>query len=361
MTKDIDETEIWSDNEIMETEETEEEEADVIKYDIAHYPADYTLPNYVDKWNERQLIIPKFQRSFVWGQIQASKLIESFLLGLPVPAVFLYKEKGTNKLLVLDGQQRIFSVIRYFRNEFDEKIFRLKGVNEKWEGKVFEELEESDRFQLIDSVLRAIVVQQIDPEDDTSVSQIFERLNTGGVNLNAMEVRKCVYSGGFYDLLDKLNRLEAWRRLIGRPKLDKRLRDVEFILRICAFNAGLDTYEKPMKLFLTKYMVEVKKLGAKERKRKLKDIGELFTKACEYLVVNVDEKPFHIRNRLNYAVMDSTMYCACRAVDRGVKEFKGKFKRLLRDKSYVESVTYNTSDERTVKSRFSIAKRYLLS
>ena len=362
MAKVTDETEIWSDDEIMKTEEAEEEEADVIKYDIYHYPADYTLSTYLDKWNNKQLIIPEFQRNFVWGQVQASKLIESFLLGLPVPPVFLYKEKGTNKLLVLDGQQRIFSVIRYFKNEFDERIFRLKGVNDKWQGKVFEKLDESDRFQLIDSVLRAIVVQQIDPEDDTSVSQIFERLNTGGVNLNTMEVRKCVYSGEFYDLLDKLNRLETWRKLISKPKLDKRLRDVEFILRICALHDELDKYEKPMKLFLTNYMVTInKKLSANERKERLKGIEELFTKACEYLLVNVGEKPFHIRNRLNYAVMDSTMYCVCKAVDRDIKGLKGKFTRMLRDEDYVEFVTHNTSDEKIVKERFAIAEKYLLS
>ena len=361
MAKVIDETEIWGDNEIMQTEEAEKEEADVIKYNISHYPADYTLSTYLDKWNNGQLVIPEFQRNFVWGQVQASKLIESFLLGLPVPPVFLYKQKGTNKLLVLDGQQRIFSVIRYFKNEFEERIFRLKGVCEKWEGKVFEKLDDPDRFQLIDSVLRAIVVQQVDPKDDTSVFQIFERLNTGGVNLNAMEVRKCVYSGGFYNLLDKLNRLEAWRRLIGKPKLDRRLRDVEFILRICTFHAGLDEYEKPMKRFLNDYMIKINKMNANKREKYLKDIGELFTKGCEYLLRNVGEKPFHIRGRLNYAVMDSTMYCVFRAVDREIKAFGDKFTLLLRDLDYVGSVTYNTSDEKTVKNRFSIAKKYLLS
>jgi len=359
--KEMVDTEIWSSEEIMETEEPEEEEADVITYEISHYPADYTLSTYLDKWQNGQLIIPEFQRNFVWGQVQASKLIESFLLGLPVPAVFLYKQRKTNKLLVLDGQQRIFSTIRYFKNEFEERIFRLRGVNQKWEGKVFEELVERDRYQLVDAVLRAIVVQQLDPKDDTSVFQIFERLNTGGVNLSAMEVRKCVYSGEFYNLLDRLNRLEVWRKLVGKPKLDRRLRDVEFILRICALHDRLDKYEKPMKKFLSDYMIEINGLAKNERKKRLEDIGLLFTKGCEYLLKEVGEKPFHLRNRLNYAVMDSTMYCVCEVINGGVKDFKNRFKRLLKDDSYIESATYNTSDEKTLKERFSIARKYLLS
>ena len=361
MVKDTYETEVWPDEEIMQTEEAEEEEADVTTCNISHYPADYTLKTYLDKWDNKQLLIPEFQRNFVWGQVQASKLIESFLLGLPVPAIFLYKERKTNKLMVLDGQQRIFSTIRYFKNEFDEKIFRLKGVDGRWEGKVFEELAESDRYQLEDAVLRAIVVQQLDPNDDSSVFQIFERLNTGGVNLNAMEVRKCVYSGEFYNLLDELNRLHAWRALIGKPKPDRRLKDIEFILRTCAFHDGLDKYEKPMKRFLNMHMIKINKLTKKERNKCLQGIRQLFTDSSEYLLEEVGEKPFHLRSRLNYALMDSVMYCACEAVNSKVKGFKGKFQRLLKDANYIETVTYNTSDEITVRQRFAIARKYLLS
>jgi uncharacterized protein with ParB-like and HNH nuclease domain len=111
--------------EVERTEESEEEERDVITYQINYYPADLTLKGYLDKWKSEQLRIPPFQRSYVWDQVKASKLIESFLLGLPVPNVFLYKERQTNKLQVIDGQQRILSAIRFFKNEFDENIFRL--------------------------------------------------------------------------------------------------------------------------------------------------------------------------------------------------------------------------------------------
>jgi uncharacterized protein with ParB-like and HNH nuclease domain len=142
---------------VQVTEELEEEEQDVLTYKISYYPADFTLKGYLEKSKNGQLVIPSFQRSFVWDQVKASKLIESFLLGLPVPGVFLYKERDTNKLQVIDGQQRILSAVRFFKNDFDDKAFRLKNVHPKWNGKKYEDLDEADKFQLDDTVLRATV------------------------------------------------------------------------------------------------------------------------------------------------------------------------------------------------------------
>ena len=91
--------------EFEKTEESEAEEQDVFNYQISSYPADITLKGYEDKWDKRQLTIPEFQRNYVWDQVKASKLIESFLLGLPVPGVFLYKDRTTNKLAVIDEKR----------------------------------------------------------------------------------------------------------------------------------------------------------------------------------------------------------------------------------------------------------------
>jgi len=79
-------------------------------YEITTYPADYTLEILVNKLNSGEIVIPDFQRQFVWNQVQASKLVESFLVGLPVPAIFLYNEYDTQKKLLVDGQQRLKSI-----------------------------------------------------------------------------------------------------------------------------------------------------------------------------------------------------------------------------------------------------------
>ncbi|WP_215877388.1 DUF262 domain-containing protein [Acidithiobacillus ferruginosus] len=345
--------------EVEQTEAPESEEQDVITYRISYYPADFTLKGYLDKHQSGQLVIPPFQRSYVWDQVKASKLIESFLLGLPVPGIFLYKERQTNKLQVIDGQQRILSAIRFFKNEFDERIFRLKNVNPRWDGKTYGELDEADQFQLNDTVLRATVVQQLDPQDDSSIYHIFERLNTGGINLNPMEIRKCVYFGKFFSHLEELNLIEPWRRLIGKPNIDRRLRDVELVLRVLALTYSSVKYEKPMKRFLNKFMLAHRRMddvaldGAIQRQHKS------FQEACERILDAVGEKPFHLRGRLNFAVLDSVMAAAIACPELAGKGLHDAFEGLKNDNYFVDKATRNTSDEATLEDRFNKAFEYI--
>ncbi|OUS18403.1 hypothetical protein A9Q88_00920 [Gammaproteobacteria bacterium 50_400_T64] len=335
---------------VDETEESEDQEQDVFSYQINSYPADITLKGYLDKWDEGQIEIPEFQRSYVWDQVKASKLIESFLLGLPVPGVFLYKDRKSNKLAVIDGQQRILSAIRFFKNEFDEKIFRLKNVLPKWEGKTYTDLEDSDRFQLNDTVLRATVVQQLDPEDDSSIYHIFERLNTGGINLNPMEIRKCVYFGELFALLEELNGDENWRKMIFKPKMDKRLRDVELVLRCLSLHESWKEYDKPMKGYLNGFMAKIKKMDTNKRDAKLNELREIFTNTCEIIANQLPEKPFHLRGRINYAAMDSIFNAVAELGDNG--NLVTGYQLLVTDPDFLETATINTSDGKTLYLRF---------
>ncbi|MCZ6802408.1 MAG: DUF262 domain-containing protein [Proteobacteria bacterium] len=340
-----------------ENTEDQVEEDEAWSYKISSYPADITLGGYMEKWNTKQLFIPPFQRNYVWDQVKASRLIESFLLGLPVPGVFLYKD-SQNKLAVIDGQQRIMSAIRFFQGKFNEKIFRLRNVQEKWEGKLFTELSESDQYELQDAVLRATVVQQLDPDDNSSIYHIFERLNTGGINLNPMEIRKCVYFGKVFELLEELNQLETWRKIIGKKKVDKRLRDVELILRCLALYTDWENYEKPMKSYLNSFMCSINKLTGIRQERKIDELRELFTITCEWIHDYLPEKPFHLRNRINYAAMDS-IFNAIANLDEidssyssKYNSYSSKYNILINDEDYIESTTKNTSDDKTLSIRF---------
>ncbi|MEP6756425.1 MAG: DUF262 domain-containing protein [Chthonomonadales bacterium] len=345
--------------EVDDTEENEEDEPDVITYQINYYPADLTLKGYLDKDKSGQLVIPPFQRSYVWDQVKASKLIESFLLGLPVPNVFLYKVRNSNKLQVIDGQQRIVTAIRYFKNEFGENIFRLKNVNKRWEGKTYDQLAESDKFQLDDTVLRATVIQQLDPDDDSSMFHIFERLNTGGMNLNGMEIRKCVYSGPYFELLEELNSNTDWRRLIGQPKIDKRLRDTELLLRVLALSSRWEGYKKPMKRFLNDYFIAARKRDFVQQEDFIQTSRQAFIETCSFVSSRLKEKPFHLRGRLNYAALDSIMVASYLALNNHVENLSERYELLLSDKEYVTWCTSDTSDERVLLSRIARAIKTL--
>ena len=338
----------------MEQSETPEiEEQDCVQYQITNYPADMTLSGYLDKFRNDQLIIPEFQRNYVWDQVKASKLIESFLLGLPVPGVFLYKDRKSNKLLIIEGQQRITSAVNYMKGVFSDKVFRLKGVHTRWEGKTFEELDEADKLQISDTVLRATIIQQLDPHDDSSIYYIFERLNTGGVNLNPMEVRRCVYYGDFIRRLEELNSYEPWRRILGAVEADKRMRDVELALRCIALVDSWKNYEKPMKGFLNNFLLRVKNFDRTAVGSLLDGFDTMFKHTCDRIVHELGDKPFNVYGRLNFALLDSMFVAVAEADDK--IDLKLAFDQLLANDDYESMCRMSTSDEKNVQGRIRLA------
>jgi Protein of unknown function DUF262 len=340
---------------VDETEAPGEEEADeIVSYEILNYPADTTLKGYLEQWDVKQLKIPEFQRRYVWDIKKASKLIESFLLGLPVPGVFLFKERDSARFLIIDGQQRITSVVAFQKELFNDKVaFRLQGVSPQWEGKKFSELSDKDHFKFETAVMRATIIQQLKPDDSSSIYHIFERLNTGGVNLNPMEIRQCIGYQPFIKMLQEINHADSWRALLGKKPVDKRLRDVELVLRVMAVNEWLNEYDKPMKSFLNKY-VESKR-GADDSFPSMK---ERFEEACKAAVTALGKKPFHLRGRLNYGVLDSVLSTLLK--NGPIADLKAKFEALTHDPTYLDNVTKNTSDASVLKSRLQLAAKFLV-
>ena len=350
----------------VETELEEEEEEVAIHYDIASYPSDYTLSGIAQMWKDEDIEIPDFQREFVWTIKQSSLLVDSFLTGLPVPPVFFYIDEE-NKNLVIDGQQRILSIVYYMEGFFGKEsthgkrqVFRLSGLSKEnpYAGKKFEELEESDQRKLKQAVLRAINIRQLNPVgESTSAYHIFERLNTGGTPLRPQEIRNCVFRGEFCQELKELNKDSNWRLIIGRPNLDKHQKDVELILRIFSLVSAIDNYEKPMKEFLNKAM----KRHQNGESKKVKNFSKIFPKITKLIIDEIGEKPFHLRGPLNISALDSIMVILI----ENSKKLKNisiskKYEKLVKDKSFLEDATINTTDTRTVQNRISRVEKVIL-
>lgn len=212
----------------LDTDElsTEEEldEAPYVEFDISVSPSDPTLELLSQQISRGDIIIPFYQRKYVWKIEQASRLVESFLMGLPVPQVFLYVNVE-DQLEVIDGQQRLMSVKYFFDGLFGEEddkgrkqVFKLKGLSERSEynGKTFSDLPPRDQRKLRNSTLRAINIKQLKPSlRSDSVFHIFERLNTGGTQLKPQEVRNAVYRGNIVTKLGQLNETPGWRGILG--------------------------------------------------------------------------------------------------------------------------------------------------
>ncbi len=343
--------------------EKEDAESEPARFEIVTYPTDFTLDGLVQKYQRRTLVVPGFQRKFVWTIKQASRLIESFLLGLPVPAVFLFTDTANdNKQIVVDGQQRLLSVFYFFEGYFGEEtggkraVFALKGLNEKspYNGKTYEDLRDTDEGaynRLNDAVLRAFIIRQLDPEDSSSVYPIFERLNTGGTQLAGQEIRNCIYHGKLNDLLVEMNRYEGWRSVFGKPSEDRRQRDVELILRFLALRDDSGGYSKPMKTFLSRFMEEHRNPDTEG----LDEMRDIFRRTTESILGHLGSRPFHIRTGLNAAVFDSVFTAFAAHLDSIPDDIKEKYRALINDKEFREHVSAATTDVKVVRRRFELA------
>lgn len=349
---------------LVEVDESHEDEVH-ITYDIATYPSDFTLSGIVEMWNNGDITIPDFQREFVWSIKQASLLIESFLLGLPVPPVFFYID-NENKNLVIDGQQRILSTVFYFEGFFGDEnlqgrrqVFRLQGLDEKspYHKKTFEDLPLSAQRKLRNTVLRAINIRQLSPSgESTSVFHIFERLNTGGTPLKSQEIRNVVFRGGLVKVLRELNRNPNWRSILGASVYNKHQVDVELVLRVFALRNGAGEYEKPMKEFLNQAMRKNQKGDTVE----VRKFQQLFQNISEYILAKLGPKPFHLRGRLNTSALDSVFCTLIEYHNRIPDDLDKRYKRLIEDNQFEALTTLGTTDTATVKKRFQLTKKYLI-
>lgn len=351
----------------LEIEREDEQDDNVlIEYDITTYPSDFTLSGLTEMWKNGDITIPDYQREFVWSIKQSSLLIESFLIGLPVPPIFFYID-DENKNLVIDGQQRLLSIIFYFEGYFgfeNEKgkrqTFRLTGLNERnpFHNKRYIDLEMKDRRKLETSVLRAINVRQLSPKDQsTSVFHIFERLNTGGTPLKAQEIRNCVFRGAFLDKLRELNEYSDWRKIIGRKLIDKHQNDVELILRVFGICYHLDEYEKPMKEFLSK----VARKYQLTTSGKVDKFSEDFKKAAKIVSTRLRPKPFSVRGPLNASLFDSVFSTIINNINRLPENLGERYERLILDEKFIDYTSMATTDAKIVKERYKYVKDFLIS
>lgn len=337
-------------------------------YTITSYGADYPVDSLVKRIEAGDILVPTFnwktpiktdivgfQREYVWPRPKADRFIESLLLGLPVPGIFLVKEPS-GVLLVLDGHQRLHTIHSFYQGVISGDEYRLSDVQDRFLDKRYKDLDTEDRRRLDDSIIHATVVRQDEPtQDQSSIYVIFERLNTGGVNLQPQEIRVALYHGEFVKVLQELNNHPAWRQLYGNKS--KRLKDMELILRFFAFLYYAGKYESPMKLFLNRYMATNRRLE-KQPENELKDI---FRRTTDTVLGAFGRKAFRPRRAVNAAVVDSLMTGVARRIlakgtIKNLPEALRHFTRLMADDKYLEAVETGTSQEANVETRLSKAQ-----
>lgn len=350
----------------LELEPVSSEEEDYAsspaKGEIETYSGTFTLETWHQMWQDGEIIIPEFQRGYVWKPAQASRLIESFLLGLPVPPVFLYGKYRSLERLVIDGQQRLKSVFYFLEGRFGAdtpfpgKEFRLTGLNPKipYRERTFADLDPIGRKWVKNAGLRVVIVESVKPGDYASVYPIFERLNNGGTALSNQELRNGVNGGRLVEFLRELNRDPRWRQILGKTKPDLRERDVELLVRFLALrNSG--GYRKPMKDYLSRFMQE----NREAPEAALAHSERVFRETCQRVVAALGERPFHGKSGLNGAVMDAVLVAFSENLGRVPGDVAARYQRLRQDGDFIRDTEQGTTEPAAVQRRLAQAKRVL--
>ena len=295
--------------------ETDDTSYPITEFDIVSSPNDFNTKTLVDFIDSGVVVIPGFQRNYVWDIKSASRLIESLIVGLPVPQVFLY-ERGRDEFVLIDGQQRLMSIYYFVKGRFPKKSklaelrsittersniseelladdryfsdFRLNlpeavpGQTNRLHKFRYSELDDKERTSFDLRTIRHIIVRQMQPENDDAMYEIFSRLNSGGENLKPQEIRRAAYDSEFYDMLYEMAVQPAWRTLVGRQVPDIHMGDVEILLRGFAMLINGDSYRPSMVRFLNQFSKDAKAFGAAQ----IEQLGQIlgsFLDSCSDL------------------------------------------------------------------------------
>ena len=352
----------------------EGEEITPLHYGISSFGADFPVDGLVKRIDNGDIVVPTFdpeadgsvtnmegfQRDFVWSKSQADRFIESLLLGFPIPGIFLV-QGPENVYLVLDGQQRLRTLQAFYKGRLREAIFRLRYVQPDFRGLLYEDLDTDSRRRLDNSIIHATIVRQEEPSDDqSSIYQIFERLNTGGTLLQPQEIRVALFSGPLVNLLRNLNgESQPWRELVGNRS--KRLKDQELILRFFAMRSRANEYSAPMKEFLNLYAGWNRNLD-KEPELELR---EIFNSTVSAIYEYFGADAFRPVRAVNVAVVDAVMTVVAEGLtDQSLKEpdaVKAGFEHLMDDADFRSATERATAREENVAQRLSRARTFLLA
>lgn len=309
-----------------------------------------------------KLDIPEFQRGYVWTRAQASRLIESLIIQCPIPVVY-FSQSSDNKLIVIDGNQRLLSIKLFINDGFE-----LQGLTTYPElnGQTWGSLDPRFRDHINNRTIRCItILRETHPQIKFDV---FERLNTGSVKLNAQELRHGINHGRLMESLDNLAKNETWRKAVGIRK-DTRMKGTELILRYFAFRHERDMYEKPLASFLDGFSSKNKNADSKVIKGWSTDfvsVMDLIEYALGKFAFRLFEPDLTGVTAFNSALYDAEMVAFAEtnnvsifAKNFDVNHFRTAVANLIKNDRFYNSIRQATSDEQSVKTRIGMFKEFL--
>lgn len=318
---------------------------------------DFTISTIETLLREEKVIVPDFQRKYVWTRTQASKLIESLIIQCPIPVIYLDQEDdGTLK--VIDGNQRLMSIKLFLQNGF-----KLRGLTAfpDLNGLLFRQLDPRFRTHIENRTIRCItILKETHPQIKFDV---FERLNTGAVQLNPQELRHGLYHGLLMGKLDEWGRYGTWKSLSG-IKDDKRMRGSELILRFLALTYDLRRYEKPLATFLNKFAQSNRDAArADEFEARFKSTVDGVYKIFGSTSFRMLDEAGEPENNFNSAVFDAQMvgFASSDLIGAEItatirRRLVAGYRILQANPDFHRAITASTSDPPLVRTRVRMVK-----
>lgn len=241
-----------------------QEQIDDNRRSVAFDSYDITVRQIIDMIKEELIdIAPEYQRHFVWDDKRQSQLIESLILGIPVPNLFMATNKDSS-WEVIDGLQRLTTIVNFVGDEILIKRINAKGIKLKLNGlekldslngNKFEQLPKSIQLMFMTRPIRVTVLN--DRSDFEVRYDLFERLNTGGVTLHPQEIRNCIYLGKFKDFLEECAQNQDFLDVVKMTKKAEQTGNrEELVLKFFAYYEDRNEFVHSVKEFLNDYMAK---------------------------------------------------------------------------------------------------------
>jgi len=330
---------------------------------------DMSISDIVSKINDGDIVLdPDYQRNYVWDDKRASLLVESILLNVPIPVVYVAEDED-GKWDVVDGLQRLNSLKRFFGNEF-----KLKGLEvlEELNKSYYKDLNPKALRILRNGILRIILIFK---ESHADIKyEIFTRLNRGAVKLTEQELRNCLYRGRYNDMLHELREEKIVQRLLALDGPDQRMADAEILLRHFTIRGGYDqrtgkvsTYSGNMRSSLNHFMDKARNISEHDAmllKRQFLDdaakVEELFG-TNSFHRINADGT---FDDRPNRAIMDAVLIGVIPHTLEALRKKKNEaialLKRLINeDDVFADAITIRTSVKQKMEYRVHTFSREL--
>lgn len=356
-----------------ELNETHEHPFDVNSIDIVNVTK--TIQQICSRMFYNEIIIPDYQRDYVWKPHQQSRLIESILLKIPLPTFYI-DAKSDEEWIVIDGLQRLTTIYNFHQGKFS--LSNLEYLNDELNGVFYKDFEEKAELK---KYLRRfneteLLMYLVKPGTPKEVAlNIFGRINTLGSPLSQQELRHALYQGKSTKLLNELTELPSFITALTYQSLRRmtRMADKELVLRLLAIKVhGLSKYDGSLSTYLSKTMGIINEMSDKEIDalkiffdNAMKKSSIVFNNLAFRKIYTTDSKN-NYRRPINKPLFETIGYCIEQYDDEQLIKNKNSIIQYFREAmtlnaEYFDSLTYSTNTKEVMKVRFAMAESIFFS